>query len=88
LLSAFASGMPVVTSPEALPDPAAVANKHFVAAHSAPQMAAQIVRLLQERGSYDSMAQLASRLAARYDWELVGESFARVVLAAAERRRA
>lgn len=87
LLDAFVSGMPVVTSADALPDPAAVPDRHFVSAHAPLEMAHAIVRVLSNRDRYDGMGLAASRLAARYDWELVGETFSRVVLAAAERRR-
>lgn len=87
LLEAFASGMPVVTSVEALPDPAAIAGRHFVAGHSPTELGRGIIEVLLNRQRYDGMAHQASRLAARYDWEQVGERFARVVLGAAERRR-
>jgi hypothetical protein len=87
LLDAFASGMPVVTSADALPDPAAVPDRHFVSAHAPLEMAQAIARVLLARERYDAMSLAASRVAARYDWELVGETFSRVVLAAAERRR-
>jgi polysaccharide biosynthesis protein PslH len=87
LLDAFASGMPVVTSVEALPDPAAIANRHFIAAHGPSEMAKRIAEVLLNRQHFDAMAMQASRLAARYDWELVGDRFARVVLGAAEKRR-
>jgi len=88
LLDAFASGMPVVTSIEALPDPSAIAGRHFAAGHTAPELAQAIADVLMNRQGFDSMAMQASRLAARYDWDLVGDKFARVVLGAAEKRRA
>ncbi len=88
MLDAFASGCPVVTSVDALPDPAAIVDRHYVGAHSPLQMAQAIVRVLEGRGDFDGMGRRASALALGYDWEVVGETFARVVLAAAERRRA
>jgi glycosyltransferase involved in cell wall biosynthesis len=87
LLDAFSSGMPVVTSVEALPDPVAVPGKHFVAGHTTAQMAEGLARVLEHREQFDTMTAHASRMASRYDWELIGENFARVVLGAAERRR-
>jgi len=51
-------------------------------------MAQAIVRVFEGRGDFDGMGRRASALALGYDWEVVGEKFARVVLAAAERRRA
>ncbi|MBI5535066.1 MAG: glycosyltransferase [Deltaproteobacteria bacterium] len=87
LLDAFSSGMPVVTSVEALPDPVAIPGRHFVHGHTPVDLAEGLARVFERRDQFDKMAALGNRMASRYDWELIGEGFARVVLGAAERRR-
>lgn len=80
-------GMPIVAPPSALREMPVEEGRDFVGARSTDELADRLAGVLMHRSELDSMALSARRIAERHDWELMGERFARIVMATVARKR-
>jgi glycosyltransferase involved in cell wall biosynthesis len=86
ILEPLSCGMPLVGPPSFARDLPLETGTHYLAARDMREVAGQVVQVLQRREAFDAMALAAKRVAERLDWEIVGERFARAMMAAIARR--
>lgn len=87
VMEPMACGMPVVASPSALHELPLEEGRDFLGARSVQELADRLAAALVHRADLDGMALAARRIAERQDWEIMGERFARIVMATVARKR-
>ncbi|MFW5740289.1 MAG: glycosyltransferase [Myxococcota bacterium] len=87
VLEPMACGMPVVAPPPVLHELPAEEDRDYLAARSVPDLADRLAAALANRKRLDEMALSARRIAERQDWEIIGERFARIVMATVARKQ-
>lgn len=80
---ALASGVPLVSTPVGIRGFPLVAGEHYAPANDAADFARQILHVLRDRATFDARATAGRALAERYDWDMIGKRFARIVTAIA-----
>ncbi len=71
-LEAMAAGLPIVSTPMGMEGIAAQDGTHYLSGETPTELAAAIVRLLEDRALRDRLAEAALRLVReRYDWRVV-----------------
>lgn len=86
ILEPMAHGMPVVAPRSALRDFPLVEERHFLGIRSSEDLADKLAGALEDRSKLDDMAFAARRVTEQHDWQILGERFLRVIMAAVARK--
>ncbi|HQB42762.1 MAG TPA: glycosyltransferase [Polyangiaceae bacterium] len=87
VLEPMACGLPIVAPPTLLREYGMQQGVGYAVCSSIAQMADSLIAVLKGRSGFDPMALSARRTAERYDWQIVGDQFVQLVMAAISRKK-